>query len=178
MTDFNHPCQLLADMMTVHEKLGRTKDIEVAYIGDGNNMCHSWMIAAKQFGFNISIAVPNGFEPEADLLKACEDRVTLTNSPAQAITDVDVVVTDTWISKGQEEEKQQRKQAFEGYTVNSTLMERASANALFLHCLPAYRGYEVTDDVLEGPQSVVWDEAENRLHAQKALMEFLLDDKK
>jgi ornithine carbamoyltransferase len=178
LTDFNHPCQLLADMMTVHEKLGRTKDIEVAYIGDGNNMCHSWMIAAKQFGFNISIAVPNGFEPEADLLKACEDRVTLTNSPAQAITDVDVVVTDTWISMGQEEEKQQRKQAFEGYTVNSTLMERASANAIFLHCLPAYRGYEVTDDVLEGPQSVVWDEAENRLHAQKALMEFLLDDKK
>ena len=178
LTDFNHPCQLLADMMTVHEKLGRTKDIEVAYIGDGNNMCHSWMIAAKQFGFNISIAVPNGFEPEADLLKACEDRVTLTNSPAQAITDVDVVVTDTWISMGQEEEKQQRKQAFEGYTVNSTLMERASANAIFLHCLPAYRGYEVTDDVLEGPQSVVWDEAENRLHAQKALMEFLLYDKK
>ena len=178
LTDFNHPCQLLADMMTVHEKLGRTKDIEVAYIGDGNNMCHSWMIAAKQFGFNISIAVPNGFEPEADLLKACEDRVTLTNSPAQAITDVDVVVTDTWISMGQEEEKQQRKQAFEGYTVNSTLMERASANAIFLHCLPAYRGYEVTNDVLEGPQSVVWDEAENRLHAQKALMEFLLYDKK
>lgn len=175
LTDFNHPCQLLADMMTVREKLGRTDNIEVAYIGDGNNMCHSWMIAAKQFGFNIRIAVPKGFEPEVELFKACEDRVTLTNSPAIAIKDVDVVVTDTWISMGQEEEKQQRKQSFEGYTVDSELMAMAAENAIFLHCLPAYRGYEVSEEVLEGPQSVVWDEAENRLHAQKALVEFLLD---
>jgi len=175
LTDFNHPCQLLADMMTVREKLGRTDNIKVAYIGDGNNMCHSWMIAAKQFGFNISIAVPQGFEPEAELLQACGDRVVLTNSPSEAIEGVDVVVTDTWISMGQEEEKLQRKQAFEGYTVDSALMEKASADAIFLHCLPAYRGYEVSEEVLEGPQSVVWDEAENRLHAQKALMEFLLE---
>jgi ornithine carbamoyltransferase len=175
LTDFNHPCQLLADMMTVREKLGRTENIKVAYIGDGNNMCHSWMIAAKQFGFNINIAAPKGFEPEAELLKACEDRVTLTNSPAKAIQNVDVVVTDTWISMGQEEEKQQRKQAFEGYTIGSSLMKKAAKHAIFLHCLPAYRGYEVTDEVLEGPQSVVWDEAENRLHAQKALIEFLLE---
>lgn len=175
LTDFNHPCQLLADMMTVREKLGRTEDIEVAYIGDGNNMCHSWMIAAKQFGFNINIAAPQGFEPEAELLKACGDRVILTNSPTEAINGVDVVVTDTWISMGQEEEKLQRKQSFEGYTVDSALMEKAAKDAIFLHCLPAYRGYEVSEEVLEGPQSVVWEEAENRLHAQKALLEFLLE---
>ena len=175
LTDFNHPCQLLADMMTIREKLGRTENIEVAYIGDGNNMCHSWMIAAKQFGFNINIAAPQGFEPEVELLTACEDRVTLTNSPAEAINGVEAVVTDTWISMGQEEEKQQRKQAFAGFTVDSALMEKAAENAIFLHCLPAYRGYEVSDEVIEGAQSVVWQEAENRLHAQKALLEFLLE---
>ena len=178
LTDFNHPCQLLADMMTVREHIGRTNDINVAYIGDGNNMCHSWMIAAKQFGFDIKIAVPVGFEPEADLLEACQDRVTMTSIPSEAIMGADVVVTDTWISMGQEDEKQQRKQAFEGFTVNEMLMKNASTDAIFLHCLPAYRGYEVTTEVLEGPQSVVWDEAENRLHAQKALIEFLLNEKK
>jgi len=178
LTDFNHPCQLLADMMTVREKLGRLNDIEVAYIGDGNNMCHSWMIAARQFGFHIKIAVPEGFEPEADLLEACKDKVTLTNLPLEAIRDADVVVTDTWISMGQEDEQQQRKQVFESFTVDSKLMENAMPDAIFLHCLPAYRGYEVTENVLEGPQSAVWDEAENRLHAQKALIEFLLDEKK
>ena len=177
LTDFNHPCQLLADMMTVREKLGRVNDIEVAYIGDGNNMCHSWMIAARQFDFNIKIAVPEGFEPEADLLQACKDKVTLTNQPLEAIRDVDVVVTDTWISMGQEDEKLKRKQAFEGYTVDTKLMGNASRDAIFLHCLPAYRGYEVTEDVLDGPQSAVWDEAENRLHAQKALIEFLINEK-
>lgn len=177
LTDFNHPCQLLADIMTVREKLGRLNDIEVAYIGDGNNMCHSWMIAARQFGFNIKIAVPKGFEPEADLLEACKDKVTLTNIPLEAIRDVDVVVTDTWISMGQEDEQQQRKQVFEKFTVDAKLMENAMPDAIFLHCLPAYRGYEVTEEVLEGPQSAVWDEAENRLHAQKALIEFLLDAK-
>jgi ornithine carbamoyltransferase len=178
LTDFNHPCQLLADMMTVREHIGRTNDIDVAYIGDGNNMCHSWMIAAKQFGFNIKIAVPVGFEPEADLLEACRDRVSMTNIPSEAVLGANVVVTDTWISMGQEDEKQQRIQAFEGFTVNEKLMKNASTDAIFLHCLPAYRGYEVTAEVLEGPQSVVWDESENRLHAQKALIEFLLNEKK
>ncbi len=178
LTDFNHPCQLLADMMTVREKLGRLNDIEVAYIGDGNNMCHSWMIAARQFGFNIKIAVPEGFEPEDDLLEACKDRVRLGHQPLEAVRDVDVVVTDTWISMGQEDEKQQRKQAFENFTVDAKLMENAKPDAIFLHCLPAYRGYEVTEEVLEGPQSAAWDEAENRLHAQKALVEFLLDERK
>jgi ornithine carbamoyltransferase len=177
LTDFNHPCQLLADMMTVREHLGRIEGIKVAYVGDGNNMCHSWMIAAKQFGFTINIAVPVGYEPAPELLQACRERVTLTNSTMEAMTDVDVVVTDTWISMGQEEEKQHRKQAFEGFTVNEHLMKNAHPDAIFLHCLPAYRGYEVTDGVLEGPPSVVWDEAENRLHAQKALIEFLLDEK-
>ena len=177
LTDFNHPCQLLADMMTVREKLGRIEGIKAAYIGDGNNMCHSWMIAAKQFNFDINIAVPQGFEPEAELLDACKDRVRLTNSPAEAATDADVIVTDTWVSMGQEEEKQQRKQAFDGFTVDDELMKHAAPEAIFLHCLPAYRGYEVSAEVLEGPQSVVWDEAENRLHAQKALIDFLLNEK-
>ena len=173
LTDFNHPCQLLADMMTVREKLGRTDNIEVAYIGDGNNMCHSWMIAAKQFGFNIAIAVPQGFEPEADLLAACGDRVTLTNSPDEAIRGVDVVVTDTWISMGQEEEKQHREEAFEGFTVDSALMKQASESAIFLHCLPAYRGYEVSEEVFEKHAEVIFSEAENRLHAQKGIMVWL-----
>ena len=176
LTDFNHPCQLLADMMTVREHLGRIEGINAAYIGDGNNMCHSWMIAAKQFSFHIKIAVPEGFEPDAELLDACKDRVSLTNSPAEAAKGADVVVTDTWVSMGQEEEKQQRKQAFAGFTVDAEIMQQASSEAIFLHCLPAYRDLEVSADVLEGPQSVVWDEAENRLHAQKALIEFLLNE--
>jgi ornithine carbamoyltransferase len=177
LTDFNHPCQLLADMMTVREHLGRVSDIKVAYIGDGNNMCHSWMIAARQFGFEIRIAVPAGFEPQPEILEACKDCATMTSSPRKAVSGAHVVVTDTWISMGQEAEKQHRKEAFEGFTVDSALMKNARRDAIFLHCLPAYRGYEVTDEVLEGPQSVVWDEAENRLHAQKALMEFLLNEK-
>jgi ornithine carbamoyltransferase len=176
LTDFNHPCQLLADMLTVREHLGRVSGIKVAYIGDGNNMCHSWMIAAKQFGFDINIAVPSRFEPQPELLEACSSRVVMTDRPAEAVDGVDVVVTDTWISMGQEAEKQHRMKAFEGFTVDANLMKLAHQKAIFLHCLPAYRGYEVSDEVLEGPQSVVWDEAENRLHAQKALMMFLLDE--
>jgi ornithine carbamoyltransferase len=176
LTDFNHPCQLLADMLTVREHLGHVSDIKVAYIGDGNNMCHSWMIAAKQFGFDINIAVPSGFEPQPELLEACSSRVAMTDRPAEAVDGVDVVVTDTWISMGQESEKQHRMKAFEGFTVDANLMKLAQDKAIFLHCLPAYRGYEVSDDVLEGPQSVVWDEAENRLHAQKSLMMFLLNE--
>lgn len=175
LTDFNHPCQLLADVMTVREHLGDIAGKQVAYIGDGNNMCHSWMIASRQFGFDIRIATPDNYAPEAGLLDACHDCVTVCKSPDEAVSNADVVVTDTWISMGQEEEKQARMSDFAGYTVDETMMKRAAKNAIFLHCLPAYRGYEVSDEVIEGPQSVVWDEAENRLHAQKALIEFLLE---
>jgi len=174
LTDFNHPCQLLADVMTVNEEFGEIAGRQVAYVGDGNNMCHSWMIASRQFGFDIRIATPEGYGPDADLATACGSRVTLTGSPAEAIADADVVVTDTWISMGQEEEKQRRIDAFAGYTVDAALMATARPTAIFLHCLPAYRGYEVTGEVIDGPRSRVWDEAENRLHAQKALLEFLL----
>jgi ornithine carbamoyltransferase len=175
LTDFNHPCQLLADIMTVREHLGGIEGKQVAYIGDGNNMCHSWMIASRQFGFSLRIATPGDYRPESDLMDACSDCVTVCDSPQDAVSGVDVVVTDTWISMGQEEEKQRRMKDFEGYTVDAAMMKRAADSAIFLHCLPAYRGYEVTDDIIEGPQSVVWDEAENRLHAQKALIEFLLE---
>jgi ornithine carbamoyltransferase len=175
LTDFNHPCQLLADVMTVREHFGDITGRRVAYIGDGNNMCHSWMIASRQFGFDIRIATPDGYQPEADLLDACHDCVTMCETPEEAVNGVDVVVTDTWISMGQEEEKQLRMKDFSGYTVDAAMMKRAAKNAVFLHCLPAYRGYEVSEDVIEGPQSLVWDEAENRLHAQKALIEFLLE---
>jgi ornithine carbamoyltransferase len=175
LTDFNHPCQLLADIMTVREHLGGIEGKQVAYIGDGNNMCHSWMIASRQFGFSLRIATPGGYRPESDLMDACSDCVILSDSPHDAVSGVDVVVTDTWISMGQEEEKQRRMKDFEGYTVDAAMMKEAADNAIFLHCLPAYRGYEVTEDVIEGTQSVVWDEAENRLHAQKALIEFLLE---
>ncbi|HBE92077.1 MAG TPA: ornithine carbamoyltransferase, partial [Gammaproteobacteria bacterium] len=147
----------------------------VAYIGDGNNMCHSWMIASRQFGFDIRIATPDGYGPESNLLEACHDCVTVCKTPDEAVRGADVVVTDTWISMGQEEEKQRRMTDFADYTVDAAMMKRAAKKAIFLHCLPAYRGYEVSEEVLEGPQSVVWDEAENRLHAQKALIEFLLE---
>ena len=175
LTDFNHPCQLLADVMTVREHLGDIKGRKVAYIGDGNNMCHSWMIAARQFDFHIRIATPPGYGPETGLLDACHDCVTFCDRPEDAVRGAEVVVTDTWISMGQEEEKQRRMKDFSGYTVDTAMMKRAAKNAIFLHCLPAYRGYEVSEEVLEGPQSVIWDEAENRLHAQKALIEFLLE---
>lgn len=175
LTDFNHPCQLLADVMTVREHLGDISGKRVAYIGDGNNMCHSWMIASRQFGFDIRIATPDGYGPESNLLEACHDCVTVCKTPDEAVRGADVVVTDTWISMGQEEEKQRRMTDFADYTVDAAMMKRAAKKAIFLHCLPAYRGYEVSEGVLEGPQSVVWDEAENRLHAQKALIEFLLE---
>lgn len=175
LTDFNHPCQLLADIMTVREHQGSIEGKQVAYIGDGNNMCHSWMIASRQFSFDLHVATPEGYRPESDLTEACSASVRVSDSPDAAVEGADVVVTDTWISMGQESEKQRRMEDFSGYTVDDEMMKRAAKDAIFLHCLPAYRGYEVSDAVIEGPQSAVWDEAENRLHAQKALMEFLLE---
>lgn len=174
LTDDYHPCQLLADIMTFVENRGSIQGKTACWIGDGNNMCQSYINAAKQFDFKLNIACPEGFEPNAELLEANKDRVTLSHSPEQAIAGAHLVVTDTWASMGQEEEKKIREQQFAGYQVNPALMDKAASDAVFMHCLPAYRGLEISEDMFEDPRSVVWQEAENRLHAQKALMEFLL----
>ncbi len=174
LTDSFHPCQLLADIQTVIEHRGDISGKHVAWIGDGNNVCHSWMNAARQYGFHLRICTPAGYGPDTDLLAQCGPQVTLSETPAHAATDADVVVTDTWASMGQEDEKNERARAFEGFCVDEKLMSAARSDALFMHCLPAYRGSEVAAAVIDGPQSVVWDQAANRLHAQKALLEFLL----
>ncbi len=177
LTDLDHPCQLLADIQTYLEKRGDIAGIKAAWIGDGNNVCHSWISASHRFDFHLNIATPKGYEPKAEWYAACRDHVTLTHDPKQAVRDADIVITDTWASMGQEHEKAERMQAFSGFMVDGALMKLARRNALFMHCLPAYRGMEVAAEVIDGPQSVVWDEAENRLHAQKALLEVLLAGK-
>ena len=174
LTDLVHPCQLLADLQTWFEKRGDIAGATVTWIGDGNNMCHSYINAARQLDFNLRIGCPEGYEPDKDILNAASDHVYLTYDAADAAQNSDLVVTDVWASMGQEEEQKQREQAFAAFQVNSALMKKANKDALFMHCLPAHREEEVTTEVLDGPQSVVWDEAENRMHAQKALIEFLL----
>ncbi|MEZ5536908.1 MAG: ornithine carbamoyltransferase [Thiolinea sp.] len=174
LTDQFHPCQLLADMMTWIEQRGRPDGKTVAWVGDGNNMCHSWMNAARLFGFHLNAACPEGYDPDAAILALNNDHVTMFRDPLAAVKNADVVVTDTWASMGQEDEKKARIKAFAGYQVTAEMMALADKDALFMHCLPAYRGMEVSAEVIEGPQSVVWDEAENRLHAQKALVEALI----
>ncbi|MEM8843518.1 MAG: ornithine carbamoyltransferase [Pseudomonadota bacterium] len=174
LTDLVHPCQLLADLQTWFEKRGDITGATVTWIGDGNNMCHSYINAARQLDFNLRIGCPEGYEPDNQILLAAGDKIYLTHDASDAVQNSDLVVTDVWASMGQEEEQKQREQAFAAFQVNTALLKRANKDALFMHCLPAHRDEEVTADVLEGPQSVVWDEAENRLHAQKALIEFLL----
>lgn len=174
LTDKFHPCQLLADMMTWMEQRGLPNGKTVAWIGDGNNMCHSWMEAAKLFGFHLNVACPEGYDPDADIVKATAGSVTYFRDPTAAVKGAEVVVTDTWASMGQESEKKAREKAFAGYQVDSAMMQLATPGAIFMHCLPAYRGLEVSAEVMDGAQSVVWDEAENRLHAQKALLEVLV----
>ena len=176
LTDSYHPCQLLADIQTYVEHRGSIQGARVAWIGDGNNMCHSYINAARQWDFELAIACPPGFEPDPDLVAANSDRVDLQRDPAVAAEGARLVVTDTWASMGQEMEQEERKIAFAPYQVNGELLSRAAGDVLFMHCLPAYRDCEVTAEVLENESvSVVWDEAENRLHAQKALIEFLLN---
>ncbi len=174
LTDLVHPCQLLADIQTFTEHRGPIAGRRVAWVGDGNNMCHSYINAARQFDFQLRIACPEGYDPDADVLAAAGDRCRIVRDPLAAVDGTDLVVTDTWVSMGQEEEKKRREAAFAPYKVTRALMSNAAPDALFMHCLPAYRGMEVEADLLDGPESVVWDEAENRLHAQKALLEFLL----
>ena len=176
LTDLLHPCQILADLLTVRQHLGTVEGKKVAWIGDGNNMANSWINAAYRLGFELTLACPEGYEP-ADLLLARareHTKVTVTRDPREAIAGAHVVNTDVWASMGQEDEQKKRERDFAGYTVNAAMMERAAADAIFLHCLPAHRGEEVTADVIDGPQSRVWDEAENRLHIQKAIMAVLM----
>lgn len=174
LTDSYHPCQLLADMQTYYEHRGSIQGKTVTWIGDGNNMCHSYINAARQYDFRLNIACPAGYLPDNDILNAAGDHAVLMDSAMDAATGADLVVTDVWASMGQEEEQARRVLAFADYQVNASIMAVAASDALFMHCLPAHRGEEVTADVIDGGQSVVWDEAENRLHAQKALLELLL----
>lgn len=174
LTDSYHPCQMLADMQAYQEHRGSIQGKTVAWIGDGNNVCQSYMNAAKQWDFELIIACPEGFEPNAEMLEQHRDRVTIERNPQKAVTGANLVVTDTWASMGQDDEKSEREKIFAGFQVNEELMTFAAQDAVFMHCLPAYRGKEISDTLLDSPCSIVWDEAENRLHAQKALMEFLL----
>jgi ornithine carbamoyltransferase len=176
LTDLSHPCQVLADLFTVREALGTWEGKTIAWVGDGNNMANSWLEAAEVLGFELRLACPEGFEPsrekfERAAAKAC---VKVTEVPEEAVEGAHVVNTDVWASMGQEAEAEARRNAFRGYTVDADLMRLADPRAVFLHCLPAHRGEEVADDVIEGPQSRVWDEAENRLHVQKALLATLM----
>ena len=181
LSDSWHPCQLLADLLTIQEKLGTTAGKKIAYIGDAaNNMANSYLVACAMAGMSVSVASPKGFEPSSDVVARAREIaafsgsiIEVTNDPMLAAADADVIATDTWISMGMEAEAEERKQAFAGFTVDGHMMAKAKSSAIFLHCLPAYRGFEVSADVLDGPQSAVWDQAENRLHAQKALMAWL-----
>jgi len=178
LTDLLHPCQVLADLLTVRESLGGWDRKVVAWVGDGNNMANSWINAAASLGFELRLACPEGYRPNAEILKRSQGkaRIVLTTDPREAVRGAHVVTTDVWASMGQEQEQEVRARAFEGYIVDGALMRLADASAIFLHCLPAHRGEEVSEEVLEGPQSRVWDEAENRLHVQKALLATLMGD--
>lgn len=181
LSDDYHPCQILADLMTVQEHKDRLAGLKFAYIGDAaNNMANSYLIGCALAGMHVRVAAPAGYEPDLAIVQRASaiaettgGSVSVFGEPESAILEADVVATDTWISMGQEAEKTKRIQDFAGYTIDSELMSKAATDAIFLHCLPAYRGYEVAAEVLDGPQSVIWDEAENRLHAQKALMVWL-----
>ena len=173
LSDDFHPCQLLADIQTFFEHRGEIKGKNVAWVGDGHNMCQSYINAAEQFEFNLAVSCPEGFVPEAWLLKRTKANVRLIRNPLEAVKNADLVATDVWTSMGDEEEGVIRIKQFAGYQVNAELMALANPDALFMHCLPAHRGEEVSAEILDAPNSVVWEEAENRLHTKKALLEFL-----
>lgn len=183
LSDSWHPCQLLADLVTIKENFGKTAGLKIAYIGDAaNNMGNSYLVACAMAGMSVSVAAPKGYEPDPEVVARAKQiaadfnsEIVVTSDPQLAAASADVVVTDTWISMGMESEAKQREQDFAGFTVDQKLMEAANSEAIFLHCLPAYRGFEVSAEVIDGPQSVIWQEAENRLHAQKALMAWLAE---
>jgi len=173
LTDYNHPCQVLADLLTILEHKGTVEGIKVAFVGDGNNLSHSWLNAAGRLEFDLSLAIPEGYDPDATTYSeaaAANPGVTLTRDPREAVEDADVIYTDTWTSMGQEEEAERRREAFAGFTVNAELTGLARDDVIVMHCLPAHRGEEITDEIMDGPHSVVFDEAENRMHAQKAVL--------
>lgn len=181
LTDEMHPCQILADLQTIYEHKGKLEGLKLAYIGDGNNVAHSLLHGCAKTGMDIAIASPEGYECGSIFIDEAKEaarltgsKILLTQDPVEAIADADVVYSDTWISMGQEEQKAEKLKIFMPYQINSGLYSKASENAIFLHCLPAYRGYEVTEDIIDGPQSVIFDEAENRLHAQKAVLATLM----
>lgn len=174
LTDDYHPCQLLADVMTWTECRGPVKGKTAVWVGDGNNMCHSWINAARQFDFQLRICCPEGYEPRQDILDAAGEHAVIVRDPAEAVRGADLVTTDVWASMGQEEEQAKRERDFAGFQVTEALLDQASDDAIFLHCLPAHRGEEISTTLLDDPRAVVWQEAGNRLHAQKALIEFLL----
>ncbi len=181
LTDLVHPCQILADLLTVYEHKGTLKGLKMAYVGDGNNVAHSLLHGCAKVGMDIAVATPENYKCDGAMVdEALEDakntgsRILITQDPVEAVKNADVVYSDTWISMGQEAEKAERLKVFMPYQVNSQLMSQAKPDAIFLHCLPAYRGYEVTEEVIDGPQSAIFDEAENRLHAQKAVMALLM----
>jgi ornithine carbamoyltransferase len=180
LTDLLHPCQVMADLFTVRESLGGWDGKVIAWIGDGNNMANSWINAAGSLGFELRLACPKGYEPNADIMERNRRRakISLTTDPKEAVKGAHVVNTDVWASMGQEEEQAERASAFKGYMVDDRLMQAADRKAIFLHCLPAHRGEEVSEEVIEGDQSRVWDQAENRLHVQKAIMAVLMGEKR
>jgi ornithine carbamoyltransferase len=175
LSDDLHPCQLLADMQTYQEHRGSIKGKTVAWIGDGNNMCNSYIEAAMQFDFQLRVACPEGYEPNAKFLAAAGDRVQITRDPLAAVAGAHLVSTDVWASMGQEDEAAERLKLFQPYQVNRALLDAAADDVLFLHCLPAHRGEEISEDLLDDPRAAAWDQAENRLHVQKALLEFLVE---
>ncbi len=179
LTDLLHPCQLLADLMTVREEFGRDLSaLRIAWVGDGNNMANSWLNSARTFGFELRLACPEGYDPDPEILDAAKGAtsVALYRDPGEAVEGAHVVSTDVWASMGQEEEAKARLKAFEGYTITDSMMAKTASASIFLHCLPAHRGEEVEGSVIDGPRSRVWDEAENRLHAQKALLVRLMSE--
>jgi ornithine carbamoyltransferase len=181
LSDLYHPCQTLCDFFTIEEKFGSARGVTLAYVGDGNNVCHSLMVAGARVGAHVRIATPEGYEPDAKILEtarcaaaATQGTIELFRSPEEAVSGAQAVYTDVWASMGQEHEAEERAAIFAPYQVNSKLMSQAASDAVFLHCLPAHRGSEVTDEVMESPRSIVFDEAENRLHVQKAILLMLL----
>lgn len=181
LTDLTHPCQILADLMTIQEHKGKLAGLKLAYVGDGNNIAHSLLLGCSKVSMDVSVACPSDYQPQLEIVQLAKKaaavhgtKVEVVTDPVAAVTDADVVVTDTWASMGQEDEAAERQKIFAPYQVNAGLVSHAKPDYIFLHCLPAYRGQEVTAEIIDGPHSVVWDEAENRLHAQKAVMALLL----
>jgi ornithine carbamoyltransferase len=174
LSSTQHPCQVLADMQTFYELRGPIPGKKVAFVGDGHNMCQSYLIASQVFGFDLAVATPEGFEPRAELVDRFGSRTTLLRDPHEAVDGADLVVTDVWASMGHEDQQLLRFRRFQGFQVDQKLLDGARDDVLFMHCLPAHRGQEISEDLLEDPRAVVWQEAGNRLHSQKALLEFVL----